>query len=172
MLLETRSDWRDRYYVGVQDGRWYGFKWGVISLANIPKFAAPHQRLVEEFLGRPLGTNPSDKDWEAVQQELTALPPARRAAWGKRLYSEVGKQFTPWLEFSFSDFRDLGEGRFLPFRETCLEYDHVGGKKIFVANQRTLFVRKLTLNQPLDETLFDEPIADGAKIVDETTKPK
>ncbi len=135
-------------------------------------FAAIHQRLVEEFLGRSLGINPSDKDWDAVQQELTALSPARRAAWGKRLYSEVGKRFIPWQEFWFSDFRDLGEGRFLPFRENCLTYDDDGGNKIFVANKRTLFVRKLKFNQPIDDSLFEEAIGDATEIVDETTKAK
>ncbi|MFM9964501.1 MAG: hypothetical protein ACKV2Q_25140 [Planctomycetaceae bacterium] len=174
VVLETRQ-WRDRYYVGVKDGRWYGAKTGVISFANLPKFAETHQRLVEEFLGRSLGVNPSNDVWNAVHEELAALSPARRAAWGKQLYSEVGKRFSPCWEFWFSDFRDLGGGRFLPFRETRLAYDHdeeMGeGQKIVVCGQRTLFVRKLTLNQPLDDSLFDEPIAAGATVVDETAKP-
>ncbi len=175
VLLDARGNWSDRYYVGVKDGRWYGAKSGIISFANLPKFAETQQRLVEEFLGRSLGANPSNEVWNAVHQELTALSPARRGAWGKRQYSEVGKRFTPCWEFWFSDFRDLGEGRFLPFRETRLAFDHDEekgeGRKIFVSDQRTLFVRKLTLNQPLDDRLFDEPIAAGATVVDETAKP-
>ncbi len=175
VLLETRGNWSDRYYVGVKDGRWYGAKTGIISFANLPKFAETQQRLVEEFLGRSLGANPSNEVWDGVHRELTAMSPARRGAWGRRLYSEIGKQFTPCWEFWFSDFRDLGEGRFLPFRETRLAYDHDEekgeGQKIFVCDQRTLFVRKLTLNQPLDDSLFDEPIAAGKEVVDETAKP-
>ena len=171
VLVETRNDFRDRYYIGVQDGRWYGAKIGVISFANLPMFAETHQRLVEKFLGRSLGTNPSDEVWNAVHREFITMPSARRAEWGKRLYSELGKQFTPCWEFWFSDFRDLSEGRFFPFRETHLSYEHdKADKKIFLANQRTLFVRKLTLNQPLDDSLFDEPIAAGAEVVDETAK--
>ena len=175
VLLQTSGNWSDRYYFGVKDGRWYGARTGIISFANLPKFAEIHQRLVEEFLGRSLGANPSDEVWNAVHSEFTALSPSRRAVWGKRKYSEIGKQFIPCSELWFSDFRDLGDGRFLPFRENFTFYDHDeekgDGQKIFVSDQRTLFVRKLTLNQPLDESLFDEPIAAGATVVDETAKP-
>ena len=101
------------------------------------------------------------------------MPAVRRCAWGKRFYSEIGKQLTPDWEITYSDFRDLGEGRFLPFRETFLFYDFdKTNKKIFLSNQRTVFVRNVTLNQPLDDSLFEEAIADGTEIVDETTKPK
>ena len=78
----------------------------------------------------------------------------------------------PW-EYWYSDFRDVGDGRFFPFRETRLAYDHdENNQKIFVESERTTFVRKLTLNQPLDESLFDEPIAAGATVVDEVAKPQ
>lgn len=173
VVLDARNGYRDRYYISVQDGRCIGMKIGVASFANVPNYPATHHRLLGEFLGKPFGDDPSDEVWKVVFEELEALPAARRAAWGKRIYSEIGKQLTPIWEIWFSDFRDLGEGRVLPFRETFLFYESdKADKKIFVSNQRTVFVRKVTLNQPLDDSLFEEAIADGAEIVDETTQSK
>lgn len=173
VLLDARHGYRDRYYVGVQDGRWYGFKLGVASFANVPNFAQTHQRLIEDGLGRSLGTNPSDDTWKAVYQDLESLPAARRVELGKRYYSAITKEVTPVWEIWHSNFRDLGEGHFLPFRETFVFYgSDEEDKKIFVRARRTVFVRNVTLNQPLDEGLFEEAIAEDAEIVDETNKGK
>ena len=173
VLLEARHSYVNRYYIGVQDGRCIGIKKGVATYATIPNFAADNKRLLGEFLDKSFGASPSDEDWKAMHQELEDLPAVRRAAWGKQFYSEIGKQLSPVWEIWYSDFRDLGEGHSLPFRETFLffGFDETK-KKIFVSNQRTVFVRNVTLNQPLDDSLFEEAIADGAEIIDETTKPK
>ena len=171
VLLEARHSYVNRYYIGVQDGRLHGLKIGVASYANIPNFAETNQRLLAEFLGKSVAAIPSEEAWKEMHQELEASPVNRRAAWGKRMYSEIGKRLIPVWEIRYSDFRELGEGHFLPFRETFVFYKfHKEDKKFVVTNQRTHFVRKLTLNQPLDDSLFDEPIAAGATVVDETAK--
>ena len=172
VVLDARAHYSDRYYIGVKNGRRYGAQTGVISVANRPEYVETHRRLFQEFLGKSLGDGSDAEYWAAVYQQLPALSAARRAAWGKRSYSEIGKRFTPVWEYWYSDFRDLGEGRFLPFRETHLFYSHDDGdKKSFVRSQRTTFVRKLTLVQTLDDSLFDEPIAAGATVVDDVPKP-
>lgn len=173
VLLDARHGYRDRYYVGVQDGRCYGVKQGAASFVNVANFRETNQRLIEESLGRSLGANPSDDVWKTVYQHLEALPVARRAELGKRYYSAITKEVTPVWEIWYSNFRDLGEGRFLPFRETSVFYgSDEEDKRIFVRARRTVFVRNVTLNQPLDEGLFEEAIAEVAEIVDETSKGK
>jgi hypothetical protein len=169
VLLDARHGFRDRYYVGVQDGRWYGVKIGVASFVDVPNFRETNRRLLEETLGRSLGANPSNEVWK----EIASLPAERRIELGKRYFAAITKQVTPVWEIWYSDFRDLGEGRFLPFRENLLDHTiDEGNKKPIVSNQRTIFVRQVMLNQPLEDSLFEEAIADGAEIVDETTKQK
>jgi thiol-disulfide isomerase/thioredoxin len=168
--LSTVGNQSDRYYVGLADGRWYGAREGIIAMP--PGQERTYRKTVEEFLGRNLGKNPSAADWAEIDRTLRSLPRERKVAWARLNYERLARHYTPVFEYWFSDFRDLGDGRAYPYREDLLFHDHEGQEITFVSTHRILRVKELRLDRPLGDHLFQEPLIEGAQIVDEVHQPR
>ncbi len=168
VFLSAVGNQSDRYYVGVKDGRWYGAKEGIIALPA--DFAQSQQLAVEEFLGKKFGENLSGSDWDRIGKTLRSLPQDKKFAWSRVNYARLAKNFTPVFEYWFSDFRDLGMGRVIPYREDLLLYGHEGAKS-FVGSRRTLMIKEISLDEPLADQLFQDALTEGAEISDDIHKP-
>jgi hypothetical protein len=169
VFLSSQGNQSNRYYVGVKDGRWYGAKEGIITFPKAD--LESYQRTIEDFLGKKLGENPSRADWDKISDTLRSLPPQKRVAWCRLLYTRVARNHTPVFEYWFSDFRDVGNGRRFPFHEDFLFYGHEGQEKVYIATRLTVTVQDIAINQPLEDRLFQEPLTEGATICDDIHQP-
>lgn len=170
VLLHTTGNQTDRYYVGEADGRWYGAKEGIADFP--PGLQRAYQAAVEEFLGRRLGPEPSEAEWAAVNERLAALTAERKAAWHRLHYERVGRHLTPVFDYAFSDYRELGGGRAYPYREERTHYRADTGGEPRIESRHTVIVLELTLDRPLGDNLFQEPLTEGALVTDETHSPR
>ena len=171
VLMSSVGNQSDRYYIGEKDGRWYGTKEGIIAIPDRAANKRTYQLAVEEFLGKKLGDNPPASVIEEIGTTLRSLPQDRKTTWCRLLYSRLVKNYTPCFEYWFSDFRDLGDGRFFPYRETLLFYEHEGQEKIFVGTTRTITIKEISIDKPLEERLFQEELTEGAMIADDIHQP-
>jgi thiol-disulfide isomerase/thioredoxin len=173
VFLSSVGNQSDRFYVGVNDGRWYGAKEGIIAaLPDTETFVRTHQRTVEEFLGTKLGDKVSDAEWDKINDTLWSLAPDKKVAWCRLHYSREAKDHVPCFEYWFSDFSDLGGGRFFPYREQLLFYNYDRDeKKVSINPTRTLVVKEIAIDGPLGDDLFHEPFAEGAIVADDTHQP-
>lgn len=170
VFLSSVGNQSDRFFIGADDGRWYGAKEGIIAIPDMATYARTDQGLVEEFLGKKLGEKPAAAIWEDIGKTLRTLPQEKKVAWCRMLYSHIAKNHVPVFEYWFSDYRDLGSGRFFPFRQTLLFYDHEGQEKTFVGTTHDVTIKEISIDRSLDDKLFDEPLAEGASVVDDTHK--
>jgi hypothetical protein len=171
VLLKLKGNRTDRYYGDVKDGRWYGAKEGIIAFPDFATYWRNNQQAIKQFLGISLGENPSREDWNKVAATIRSLPRDKKIAWARLSYSRFASQLPPAFEYWFSDYRELGNGKVFPFREDFLLYDHEGNDHIFVSTRRTVTIKEIRIDQPLDDHLFQEPLMEGAAVADLIHQP-
>ena len=171
VLLSSVGNQSNRYYVGAADGRWYGAKDGIIAIPDLPATDRTYKLAIEDFLGKKFGENAADAVIAEVAASLRSLSQDKKTVWCRLFYSRLAKHYAPCFEYWFSDFRDLGNGRFFPYREEFQFYDHEGQEIIFLAKTRMLTVKEIALDRPLGDHLFQEELTGGAMIVDEIHQP-
>lgn len=177
VLLSSRGNQSDRYYFGVQDGRWYGAKEGIMAVTDEGGKTREYRAALEEFLGRKdFEVNINNPEYFKIYLSLFSLPQDQKERWCRIKYPHVKKYYPPVFEYWFSDFRDLGEGRSLPFSETRLHYTHekngVGQEEVFLESTSHVTIQEVVINEPIREDLLESPpLQVGAKILDRTHKP-
>lgn len=167
VYLQSIGNQSDRYYVGVRDGRWQGAKVGIIAFTDPEQMMKTFQATLEEFLGEKV---PPERLAE-VTTSLRQLPQDRKVTWCKLLYDRLGKNYPPVFESWFSDFRDLGHDRWVPFREDFLFFQHENQKSIFLETKRVTTITEILLDQQIDDELFKVELTDGARVTDENYQP-
>jgi hypothetical protein len=154
VYLNSAGNQADRFYFGLKDQRWYGAKEGIIAFGDLPTYEKRYRATVEEFLGAGFDGKITSKTWEKLALTLRKLPQARKILWCKLLYDRVSKDYTPCFEYFFSDFRDLGNGRVMPFHQDFLQYEHEGDTEIFLGSTQSFDIVQVIIDQPLDDRLF------------------
>jgi hypothetical protein len=168
VYLQAIGNQSDRYYIGSQDGRWYGAKIGIhVAPGDEEKYRLDRQRAIEEFLGHAVAPSEQDKAW----QSLDSLPQDRKEAWCKLLYDRCGRHVVPCWEYWFSDFRDLGGNRILPYRQDFVSFSVVDETTIAQVSSRVTTISDVRIDEPLDDQLFEKEFDEGARVIDETHDP-
>jgi thiol-disulfide isomerase/thioredoxin len=171
LLSDSAGNERNRYYyIGVSDGRWYGAKEGIMDMPDEAAFNRNYTRAVEEFLGKRIGQRELDSDELA---QFRSLRQDKKSAWCRILYAHVAKDYVPLIEYWFSDYRKVGNGRVFPYREESLLFP-VFDRKTKTASvgvKRTLIVKDIAIDGPLDDSLFQEPLTEGADVYDRVHQP-
>ncbi|MCA9092805.1 MAG: TlpA family protein disulfide reductase [Planctomycetaceae bacterium] len=162
---------RNRHYVGVDDGRWYGYRAGVISLTHTPELSDAYARVVSDFLGRKMDASSGPQKWEAANAEIDQFEGQKRIDWAKALHKKVVRHYVPVFECWFGEHKTFAPGCVLPSVDTLVFYDAKGANPPYVATTRTLKINNLTIDQPLDDKLFEESPAIGTRISDYTHDP-
>jgi hypothetical protein len=169
LLCASPGNDRDRFYIGASDGRWYGAKEGIIKYPDLEKVKPQFVRAEEEFLGMKIG----DRELTSAEAaQFRSLTPAKKAAWYRILYAHVAKDYVPCWEFWFADYRDVGNGHAFPFRESFY-FHHFDAKtkKFSISMKRTFVVKEIAIDRPLDDSLFQEPLIEGAEVSDWSHQP-
>lgn len=177
VLLSSRGNQSNRYYFKVEDGRWYGAKEGIIAVQDRSGSLNDFRAALEKFLGREVrDMNLKSPEYQKILASLHTLSQDEKERWCRIKYPYVKKHYPPVQEYWFSDYRDSGEGRVVPFAETELTYTHestlAGEEDIFLYQTRTVTISELEIDEPLREDLLDlPPTKVGAHISDRIHKP-
>lgn len=177
VLLSSRGNQTDRYYFRRQDGRWIGAEEGIVASRDPIASMRDYRLALEELLGRKLDhLDLKSPEYQAILKSVRSLSQEDKERWCRIEFSHVKKYYPPLIEYWFDDYRDLGNGRILPFVQTTLNYtaekNAEGKDEIFLNYTRTLTVEEIAIDQPIPDGLFEAPpIKEGAKIFDRVHKP-
>ena len=146
-------------YVGVDDHRLHGLTRHALESWTHPEIERVLMELAAQH-GASL-TSPQEYDQWLHRQPLE-LQHAISKEYSVRLRPVAKPQATHWLD----DYRQVAPGCYLPMDQGYTIFRHTGPDQMVEDVRRQMKVTRIRVNEPLEDSLFDVRIPDGAQVED------
>jgi beta-lactamase regulating signal transducer with metallopeptidase domain len=146
-------------YVGVDDHRLHGLTRHALESWTHPEIERVLMELAAQH-GAALSSPQEYDQW--LHRQPLELQHALSKEYSVRLRPVAKPQATHWLD----DYRQVAPGCYLPMDQGYTIFRHTGPDQMVEDVRRQMKVTRIRVNEPLEDSLFDVRIPDGAQVED------
>lgn len=147
-----------RYYVSVDNHRLRGLEYG--------SFGPPRNAALQAMNEVAANYGRSFDDPEAAKTWLESLAKPRRKKLEERLGRKLWGQQRPIFRFTYSDYKEVDDGRWFPMTQGYVNYSKAEDGEVYAEYRSVHKATEVRVDEPLADELFEIEMRQGVEVMD------